>query len=173
VATKTATHYELLEVPETAEPEMIRKAFMGHAKTWHPDRAPEEERPKFEAKFKQLSQAYEVLSDPEERRRYDRELRFKQRLEGARVRSGAPEPTTSGDIPRYERPSPNWEAHTWTWDGDPVNPTRPQAGAIPRVVTGAGAVALVVGLVMMLVMMVTFGLIGVLLGGGRRHRRRW
>ena len=61
--------YAVLGVPETADAEAIKKAFRDLAKKHHPDANPGNK--KSEEKFKEASQAYEILSDPEKRRRYD------------------------------------------------------------------------------------------------------
>ena len=62
-------YYEVLGVSRDATPEEIRSAFRKQALKWHPDRNPGN--PEAEAKFKLAAEAYEVLSDPEKRRRYD------------------------------------------------------------------------------------------------------
>jgi DnaJ-class molecular chaperone len=68
---KFQDYYSLLGVARDATPEDIKKAFRKLAMQWHPDRHPEKERPAAEARFKQISEAYEVLSDPQKRKRYD------------------------------------------------------------------------------------------------------
>ncbi len=61
--------YAVLGVPESADAEAIKKAFRDLAKKHHPDANPGNK--KSEEIFKEASQAYEILSDPEKRRRYD------------------------------------------------------------------------------------------------------
>lgn len=61
--------YSVLEVERNASPEDIKRAFRKLAMEYHPDRNKEETA---EARFKEVNAAYEVLSDPEKRARYDR-----------------------------------------------------------------------------------------------------
>lgn len=63
-------YYEILGVSRDASTEEIKKAYRKKAMKWHPDRNPDD--PDAEAKFKAAAEAYEVLSTPEKRRRYDR-----------------------------------------------------------------------------------------------------
>jgi curved DNA-binding protein len=62
-------YYETLGVPKTATDEEIRSAFRKLARKYHPDVA--KDKKVAEEKFKEINEAYEVLSDPEKRKKYD------------------------------------------------------------------------------------------------------
>lgn len=62
-------YYEILGVARTASAEEIRSAFRKKAREYHPDVAKDKE--KGAEKFKELNEAYEVLSDPAKRAKYD------------------------------------------------------------------------------------------------------
>lgn len=64
-----ADYYELLELPRDATAEDIKRAYRRLARQLHPDTNPD---PAAEGQFKAVAQAYEVLSDPDKRQRYDR-----------------------------------------------------------------------------------------------------
>ena len=66
----TQTPYEVLGVKPDASADEIRKSYRKLAKQFHPDLNPG--KPEAEARFKSLSAAYDLLSDPEKRARYDR-----------------------------------------------------------------------------------------------------
>jgi curved DNA-binding protein len=69
---KFQDYYEALGVARDAKPEEIKSAYRKLALQWHPDRHKEGKRKEAEERFKRISEAYEVLSDPEKRARYDR-----------------------------------------------------------------------------------------------------
>ena len=69
VAGAKRDYYEVLGVPRDALPEQIKKAYRRHAHKFHPDRNADD--PGSEAKFKEAAEAYEVLSEPTKRQRYD------------------------------------------------------------------------------------------------------
>lgn len=69
MAEKRRDLYEVLGVPRDADEDALRKAYRKLARQYHPDVNPGDQ--EAEAKFKEISQAYSVLSDPEKRRNYD------------------------------------------------------------------------------------------------------
>jgi curved DNA-binding protein len=62
-------YYQLLGVPRSADAKEIQRAYRKLARTYHPD---VNKQPGAEDRFKQISEAYHVLSDPESRAQYDR-----------------------------------------------------------------------------------------------------
>lgn len=69
------TYYEILEVTPDASLQDIKKAYRKLALKHHPDRNPPSEKEAAAVIFRQVNEAYEVLSDEERRRQYDLELR--------------------------------------------------------------------------------------------------
>jgi len=66
---KDTSYYETLQVPTTATETEIRKAYKKLALQWHPDKNKD---PQAKEKFEEISQAYETLSDPSKRDKYDK-----------------------------------------------------------------------------------------------------
>jgi curved DNA-binding protein len=88
MAVKYRDYYEILGVPRTASDAEIKKAFRKLARQYHPDVA--KDKKKAEDKFKEINEAYEVLGDPANRKKYDQL--------GANWKAGA-----------EFRPPPGWE----------------------------------------------------------------
>ena len=74
MATGTKDLYEVLGIGEKAAPEEIKKAYRKLAKQHHPDANPDN--PQAAERFKEVGEAYVVLSDPEKRKQYDQMRRL-------------------------------------------------------------------------------------------------
>jgi len=62
-------YYKILGVDKTIAQKDVKKAYVKRAKQFHPDLHPDD--PKAKAKFQALNEAYDVIGDPEKRRKYD------------------------------------------------------------------------------------------------------
>jgi molecular chaperone DnaJ len=91
--TSKTDYYELLGVPRKASAKDIRTAFRKLARKYHPDLNPGDK--SAEEKFKQLQEAYDVLSDSKKRQMYDQHGFYSDNFQG-----GAPPPSTDPSDPR-------------------------------------------------------------------------
>ena len=71
-------YYEILEVDTKASKEVIDKAFKVLAKRYHPDMQEENKKEWAEAKFKEINEAYETLSNLDKKEKYDAELEYEE-----------------------------------------------------------------------------------------------
>src|SRR5207253_2664043 len=85
MATTPKSPYDILGVPKGASADEIKKAYRKLARQYHPDRNPGDKQA--EAHFKEVQEAYDVLSDKERRAQYDR---FGFAGAGARAGPGGP-----------------------------------------------------------------------------------
>src|SRR5215510_10543465 len=95
-------YYETLGVPKTASEDEIRKAFRTLARKYHPDVA--KDKKSAEEKFKEINEAYEVLSDESKRKKYD--ALGENWNQGAEFR---PPPGWQQQYGGFRRPSPGGE----------------------------------------------------------------
>ncbi|MGD1903360.1 MAG: DnaJ C-terminal domain-containing protein [Geitlerinemataceae cyanobacterium] len=84
-ATDFKDYYAVLGVAKTADASAVKKAYRRLARKYHPDMNPGDRAA--EAKFKEVNEAYEVLSDPDKRQQYDRFGQYWQ--QGGRASGGA------------------------------------------------------------------------------------
>ncbi|MDI6690174.1 MAG: molecular chaperone DnaJ [Actinomycetota bacterium] len=68
-------YYKILGVSKDATQEEIKRSYRGLARKYHPDANPSNKK-EAEEKFKEVNEAYEVLSDPKKRQEYDQGVRF-------------------------------------------------------------------------------------------------
>jgi len=64
------SYYEILGVPKDADDKAIKQAYRKMALKWHPDKNPDD-REEAERRFREVAEAYEVLSNPQQRKNYD------------------------------------------------------------------------------------------------------
>ncbi len=79
-------YYSILGVSKTASDAEIKRVFRKLARQYHPDMNPGDKAA--EAKFKEVSEAYEVLSDPEKRKKYDQFGQYWQQVGNGQPRPG-------------------------------------------------------------------------------------
>ena len=98
--------YDILQVSENASDEIIEKAYKTLVKKYHPDLQPKEKKQVAEAMMKSLNEAYEILSDPTKREKYDREraeIRRQQEAEReAKLQKEQVYHTQERSVPRQE-----------------------------------------------------------------------
>lgn len=106
MATRTKDYYAILGVGEKAPPEEIKKSYRALAKKYHPDANPDDA--ESGERFKEISEAYGVLSDADKRRKYD-QLRkyggldgFTRQRPGMGSGAGPRGPTSDGGGFRFE-----------------------------------------------------------------------
>merc|ERR1712176_331774 len=71
MGSKEKNYYKILGVPRTASAKEIKKAYRALALEWHPDKNTDNKE-EAERKFQDISEANEVLTDPELKAKYDR-----------------------------------------------------------------------------------------------------
>jgi molecular chaperone DnaJ len=128
--------YVILGVPREATPERIRTAYRDLVKRWHPDRVG----PRGASRFRDLAEAYEVLSDAQRRRAHDEELAIAEtagRLAAESISAELPmeaEPLVSKgiSIPRALRAGrTTTEEEFLDWTGRHLTGTRvPKSGRV-------------------------------------------
>src|SRR5215831_8211026 len=92
-------YYEILGVKRDAKPEEIKKAYRRLARKYHPDVNPGDK--SAEERFKQTTEAHDVLSDAKKRKVYDRFGEYSDNLADAAARGATPG-TGSGPSPGFD-----------------------------------------------------------------------
>src|SRR5438270_2106577 len=95
--TANKDYYGILGVKKTATPEEIRKAFRKAARKYHPDVNPNDK--KAEEKFKEISEANDVLSDEKKRKVYDQLGFYSDQIDPAQAEAYARQTHGGGGAP--------------------------------------------------------------------------
>ncbi|CAK7322892.1 unnamed protein product [Dovyalis caffra] len=99
-------YYNILKVNRNASDDDLRKSYKRLAMIWHPDKNPTTKRTEAEAKFKQISEAYDVLSDPQKRQIYD--LYGEEGLKSGQFPPPTPPSSTSRHYFQRQHPNPSF-----------------------------------------------------------------
>ena len=120
--TQSKDYYGTLGVKKTATPEEIRKAFRKAARRYHPDVNPGDK--KAEEKFKEISEANDVLSDDKKRKVYDQVGFYSDQIDPAQAEAYARQQREGG------RPPVDFDGFDFSgFQGGPGQPPGQQAGA--------------------------------------------
>jgi molecular chaperone DnaJ len=120
--TQKKDYYATLGVKKTATAEEIRKAFRKQARRYHPDVNPGDKRA--EEKFKEISEANDVLSDEKKRKIYDQVGFYSDQIDPAQAEAYARQQGGGG------RPPVNFDGFDFSgFEGGPGHQAEPQAGA--------------------------------------------
>src|SRR3954463_8554744 len=116
---QTKDYYATLGVKKTATAEEIRKAFRKLARKFHPDVNPNNK--KAEEKFKEISEANDVLSDPKKRKIFDQLGYYSDNIDPAAAEAYARGGPTGvggfGGFPRGEQPGPGGQGVHFDFGG--------------------------------------------------------
>ena len=112
------THYDNLQVKETASLEVIKGAYRHLAQKWHPDRHEPAMRAKAERITRLINAAFEELSDPVKRAAHDRWIKA-ERAKEAKAATAAPPPPRPASPPQHPQkpPPPPETPHQWGYLG--------------------------------------------------------
>jgi molecular chaperone DnaJ len=119
--TQNKDYYGLLGVKKTATADEIRKAFRKAARRYHPDVNPGDK--KAEEKFKEISEANDVLSDEKKRKVYDQVGFYSDQIDPATAEAYARQQGAGG------RPPVDFEGFDFSGFGGPGHQTAQQTGA--------------------------------------------
>lgn len=116
-------YYEILGVPEDADEETIRRAYLSAIKSSHPDHSPDD--PKSHERSRLLNTAKNVLSDPKKRRRFDRKLK-KERDAATEVNSSGTNPVNNSEFQAADKKDPSNESFQYRQSSMTDGESRPR-----------------------------------------------
>src|SRR5947209_15298789 len=99
-------YYKVLGVKRDAKPDEIKKAYRRLARKFHPDVNPGDK--SAEERFKQITEAHDVLSDPKKRKVYDRFGQYSDNLADAAARGATPGAGAGRATPGFDFEGFDW-----------------------------------------------------------------
>ncbi|HET7287416.1 MAG TPA: DnaJ domain-containing protein, partial [Pyrinomonadaceae bacterium] len=108
-------YYEILGIKRDAKPEEIKKAYRRLARKYHPDVNPGDKAA--EERFKAMSEAHDVLSDPKKRSVYDRFGQYSENLADAAARGAGPSSGGGRAAPGFDFTGFDWGSATSSGGG--------------------------------------------------------
>src|SRR5215203_2811012 len=103
-------YYEILGIKRDAKPDEIKKAYRRLARKYHPDVNPGDKTA--EERFKLMSEAHDVLSDPKKRSVYDRFGQYSENLADAAARGAGPASAGGRTPPGFDFTGFDWGSAT-------------------------------------------------------------
>lgn len=113
-------YYKILGISQQADAEQIKRAYRRLAKKYHPDMNPDD--PEAEARFIEVTEAYEVLSDETKRKEYDlkgRKTEDRKDRGGKKQGNAAPQDINMGDLMKNMERYFGFAPHKGQGDGQP------------------------------------------------------
>lgn len=89
-------YYEILGVTKKSDPGVIKNKYRDLAKKYHPDKNPDN--PEAEKKFKEINEAYDIIGDPDKRKKYDHLKEGGYRFDGSNPFGGSGGQGFEGDV---------------------------------------------------------------------------
>ena len=169
-------HYEVLGVPEDSEVGVIRRAYLDLARAHHPDfhvGAAPEVRDANARQMQVLNEAWKILSDPDQRRSYDRALVSATDPGVARRAAREPDvPAGKGWTPRADDTGWMTDFEGWASEADDLAPDEPRspgrrlATLLPAALVAAAVGCWFLGAVLQARPLVALGAVCLVLAGG-------
>jgi len=122
-ATSNSTYYDILQVSPNATQGEIRKAYLKQSLKYHPDKNPENTELAKE-KFVQIGEAYDVLSDENKRRAYDRDLSSGYHHASDDDYQGGSHYSTSTNHQQQDQYNSNNNSHTYNYSYQSSEPPK-------------------------------------------------
>jgi curved DNA-binding protein CbpA len=141
---RTESYYDVLCIDASADSKTIRQAYLKQAVKYHPDKNPPEQADTVKERFIQIGHAYEILSDPTKRARYDRELRNSTRTPSSNPFASYFDNNNPNDTSRpsnvynYDDQEQSYQSYRQAFDDHIANMSEAEVAAVVGVASVVG-----------------------------------